>query len=315
MNIAAIDLNLLVAFEALWEERHLSRAAVRVGLSQPAMSNALRRLRALFGDVLFVRAARGMTPTTRATEIAAPVHAGLAHLRLALEDRMDFDPSTAERTFRIAMNDYAEMRLGGALMRRLLVQAPGVEVILRRSERLFVAPEEELRNRTVDAAIGFFREGTPVDDAVRYKDLYTESNVVIARRGHPILGRLTAATFASAEHVAVFYKAEPRGLIDEVLAAQGLARRVRAKVSHFLAVPQIVASSELIACVPAGLAAAFAGWLDLEIRPLPIELPPMCLRLVWNERLTDDPSHRWFRRLLEKSAMPEEDAAPATGGV
>jgi DNA-binding transcriptional LysR family regulator len=302
MNIAAIDLNLLVAFEALWEERHLSRAAVRVGLSQPAMSNALRRLRELFDDPLFVRGSRGMTPTARATQLAEPVRAGLGQIRLAVADRAVFDASTTVRTFRVAMNDYAELRMAGRLMSALQRDAPGVQMELRRSEKLFIVPEEELRTGTLDAAIGFFPDAGSLEGLIRVKELFSEENVLIARRGHPLLrSPITVATFAAAGQAAIFYKSEPRGLIDRVLAAEGLQRHLMLKTPHFLSVPQVVAESDLIACVPEGLAQSFAKQLNLVVRRLPFAMPRFCMRMAWHPRTDEDPAQVWMRGALESA--------------
>jgi DNA-binding transcriptional LysR family regulator len=299
VNIASVDLNLLVAFEALWEERHLTRAAMRVGLSQPAMSHALRRLRELIGDPLFVRGRHGLTATARAAQIAGPVHNGLAELRLAVADHSAFEPATTARTFRIAMNDYAELLLAGPLMRALRTEAPGAQVVLRRPDRLFVAPEDELRSGALDAAIGFFPDGAALDPGTRAKELFTEQNVAIARKGHPLFRKpLTPESLASTAHAAVFYKTEPRGLIDSILASHNLRRRLQAVTPHFLTVPAMVAGSDLIACVPAGLAARFAGPLRLQTRPLPFRTPSFCMRLAWHERTDADAAQRWFREVL-----------------
>ena len=306
MNITSVNLNLLLALEALLEERHVSRAAARIGLSQPAMSNALARLRAVFGDQLFIRTARGMTATSRALELAGPVRGGLAQLRSALAERPQFDPAASTRSFRLAMTDYAELMVLGPLLSRIQQQAPDVQILVRRLERIFIAPEAELRAGTFDAAIGFFPEASALEPGTYSRDLFVEENVCIARRGHPLMKkRFTLRQFAAASHVGVFYRADSRGLIDNILAGHGLRRRLQATTPHFLSVPFVVAASDLIAVVPAGLAARFRKMLQLEVRKVPILLPPFHMRLLWHEHTAEDPGEQWLREEVKRGAGRE----------
>lgn len=296
MNITSLNLNLLLVFEALLEERSVSRAARRVGLSQPALSNALARLRATFGDTLFTRTARGMIPTPRALELAGPVRGGLAQLRAALAERPRFDPAASTRSFRLAMTDYAELLLLGPLLRRLQRSAPEVQILARRLERIFIPPEAELRSGVFDAALGFFPEASGLEPGTYSRDVFVEENVCLARKGHPLLRRrFTVRQFASAGHIAIFYRADSRGLIDNILAGHGLRRHLLAATPHFLTVPYVVAESDLIAVVPAGLAARFRKKLPLEVRPVPLRLPPFRMRLLWHEHTAEDPGQQWLR--------------------
>lgn len=296
MNIAAVNLNLLLAFEALLDEQNVSRAAVRVGLSQPAMSNALTRLREVFGDRLFQRNSGGMKPTLRALELAVPVRSGLAQLRGALERQPQFDPTASARTFRIAMTDYAEFVLLGPLLRRVSLAAPSVQIVVRRVERIFVPPEPLLRTGTFDAAIGFFPEANALDPRTRSLDLFAEENVCIGRKGHPLMRRrFTMREFAAAGHVGIFYSDDTVGLIDNILAGHGLRRRLQATTPHFLSAISVVADSDLIAVVPAGLAARFRAQLKLEVRKMPIAMPTFHMRLVWYQHRSEDPAHQWLR--------------------
>ena len=296
MNITSVNLNLLVVLEALIEERSVSRAATRVGLSQPALSNALGRLRVTFSDPLFTRTSRGMTPTPRALELAGPVRSGLTQLRNALAERPRFDPAISTRSFHLAMTDYAELLLLGPLLRRIQRTAPEVQILVRRLERIFLPPEAQLRSGAFDAAIGFFPEANALDPGTYSRDLFVEENVCMARKGHPLLRkRFTLRQFAAASHVAVFYRADSRGLIDNILAGHGLRRRLQAATPHFLTVPHIVAESDLIAVVPAGLAARFRKKLPLDVRKSPLRLPPFHMRLLWHEHAANDPAHAWLR--------------------
>jgi DNA-binding transcriptional LysR family regulator len=296
VNITAVNLNLLLAFEALLEEHNVSRAATRIGLSQPAMSNALARLRQVFGDPLFQRTSRGVKATARALELAGPVRSGLAHFRSALDERPRFDPAASTRSFRIAMTDYAELVLLGPLLRNVARTAPAVQIVARRVERIFVAPEADLRSGAFDAAIGFFPEANALDPRIRSADLFEERNVCIFRRAHPLLRkRFGLREFAAAGHVAVFYRDDTVGLIDNILAGHGLRRRIQATTPHFLSAPNVVAQSDLVAVVPEGLARRYRRALRLEIRKPPILLPTFHMRLLWHEHSSEDPAQQWLR--------------------
>jgi DNA-binding transcriptional LysR family regulator len=315
VNITAVNLNLLLAFEALFEEQNVSRAATRIGLSQPAMSNALARLREVFGDPLFQRKSRGMRATPRALELAGPVRNGLAQLRSALAERPGFDPAASTRSFRIAMTDYAELVLLGPLLRSVARTSPAVQIVVRRVERIFVPPEADLRAGTFDAAIGFFPEVNALDPRTRSVDLFAEENVCIARQGHPLMRkRFTLREFASAGHVGVFYRDDTRvGLVDNILAGHGLRRRLQATTPHFLSAVSVVAESDLIAVVPAGLAARFRKPLRLEVRKTPLRLPTFHMRLLWYEHGSDDPAQQWLRSEIVAATSPKRPQSTARG--
>ena len=307
MNISSVNLNLLLAFEALLEEQNVGRAATRIGLSQPAMSNALARLREVFNDPLFQRTSRGMRPTTRALELAGPVRHGLSHLRAAFAERPRFDPAGSARSFRIAMTDYAELVLLGPLLRNVARTSVSIQIVVRRLDRIFAPPEAELRAGTFDAAIGFFPEASALDPRTRSLDLFAEENVCIARKGHPLMRkRITLQEFASAGHVGVFYRDETVGLVDNILAGHGLRRRLQATTPHFLSVVSVVAESDLIAVVPAGLAARFRKSLRLEIRKLPVLLPTFHMRLLWYEHNSEDPGQQWLRTEIVQSCKASQ---------
>jgi DNA-binding transcriptional LysR family regulator len=303
VNIAAFDLNLLPLFEALFEERNVSRAAARVGLTQPALSNALRRMRDAIGDPLFERTARGMRPTAKAQQLAGSVRAALAHTRSALSGARGFDPATTQRTFRLAMNDYSEWRLEALIMERTCGESSGANLQVRRVDTLFSVPEAALRNGTLDTAIGFFPDIGRLREGTLSEILFEEDNVVVGRRGHPALRkRLTLARFAELDHAAVIYRSEPWGMIDQELASQGLRRRLRLATPHFLTAVKAVAESNLIACVPEGLARGFEHAFNLIIRPLPLPLPRFVTRMAWAREWQDDPAHVWLRRQIREAA-------------
>ncbi|MGA7314354.1 MAG: LysR family transcriptional regulator [Silvibacterium sp.] len=288
MNINSVNLNLLLSFEALLDEQNVSRAATRIGLSQPAMSNALTRLRELFNDPLFIRTSRGMKATSRALELAGPVRDGLAKLRGAFAERPRFDPRVSTRSFRLAMTDYAELSLLPRLLQGVARVGSSNQIVARRVDRIFQPPEAELRAGSFDAAIGLYPDANSLEPRTRSSNLFAEQNVCIARKGHPLLRkRFTLRDFAAAGHVGVFYRDETVGLVDNILAGYGV-RRLVATTPHFLTAVCLVAQSDLIAVVPAGLATRFERPLGLQIRRSPIRLPTLYMRLLWNENSTAD---------------------------
>lgn len=296
MNISSIDLNLLPVFEAMIEERNVSRAAARVGLSQPAMSNAIRRMREAFNDPLFVRSSRGMQPTPRAEQMAGPLLAALANTRLALSSEHQFSPKTTLQTFRVAMNDYSEWWIAAHLITRICAKSTSLNIQVKRVDSLFKAPEADLMNGSIDLAVGFCSDPATLGESILSETLSEEDNVVIARRGHPALRKaMNRETFASQDHVGVIYRTEPWGLIDQELAVHGLKRRLRLATPHFQVALKAVANSDMIACVPERLAREFSRWLGLAIRPLPIALPKFVTRMLWARLRQQDPAHAWLR--------------------
>jgi DNA-binding transcriptional LysR family regulator len=206
MNLQTIDLNLLLVFEALMEERGVTRAAKRVGLSQPAMSNALARLRRTFEDPLFVRTPEGMSPTPAAQSLIGPVRTALAQLRDIFEEKPAFAPSASERLFHLLANDYVELTLLPPLTKAIREQASGVSLRIQRSPSVFEPPSANSLAEAFDLAIGFFPDALTLDSRVRSELLWEDKNVCIARAGHPkIRGRISLRQYAEAERVAVFY--------------------------------------------------------------------------------------------------------------
>jgi DNA-binding transcriptional LysR family regulator len=208
VNINGIDLNLLLAFESLMDERHVGRAAKRVGLSQPAFSNAIGRLRTRLEDPLFVRTSQGMMPTLRAERLAGPIRSALAQLRQAFEAPQTFDPSASAQRFRIGLSDDVELRLVPLFARSML--SGDLKMQTRRLDLLFTVPESELRNGTLDLAVGYFPDARYLAPSFIMETLSEENNVVIARRGHSMWKRkLTLESFTRLDHAAVIYRNHP----------------------------------------------------------------------------------------------------------
>src|SRR3954451_12820242 len=179
ISLNAIDMNLLLALEALLEERNVTRAAARVGLSQPAMSAALARLRAVFGDPLLVRVGGGMSPTHRARQLAGPLADAMARLRVAIDDAPAFDPHGSSRTFHIATSDYGESIVLPPIAQSLLQQAPAVSLRLTRTGFLFHPPQEALDSGELDFALGFFEEPMPVGSSLLVQPLFDDRLVCV----------------------------------------------------------------------------------------------------------------------------------------
>lgn len=295
-----MDLNLLVIFEALMEERSVIRTAGRVGLSQPATSNALSRLRRTFDDPLFLRSPKGMIPTPLAETLIGPVREALGHLRQALEPQA-FSSKRLERTFRVLANDYVEEVLLPQLLALTVEASPGVRFKVRRQGRLFGAPDPRLLADSHDLAVGFFPDSPALDSNLRSRVLRPESNAVIVSRNHRAIGEaLTLESFAAARHAVVFYRSWDSGLVDALLAEKGVSRKIAAYLPHFRTAAQVVAATDLIAIIPERLARSAARSLPLRVHPVPFEFPEFRLTMVWHQRRHNDRAHRWLReRIVE----------------
>jgi DNA-binding transcriptional LysR family regulator len=300
MNIEALDLNLLPAFEALMAERHVSRAGQRIGLSQPAMSNALARLRKIFDDRLFVPAGREMAPTSRALQLAPLLLEALGKVRTAIGDQRIFDPKSANLTFRIGATDYAEMVLLSRSIRSLRAAAPAIRITTLRLSGLFEIPSQRLADSSLDFAVGLFPQPIVPGTGIALQLLFDDDWVCVARRGHPqIQQKMTLQKFLRLEHIRVSYGIpEKPGLIGEALAGIGRSRKVGVTVPHLTTVPAIAARSDLVGVVPRLLAEESRQALRLSIYPIPLRLPRTTMALLWHERNQQNPAHAWLRNTL-----------------
>jgi DNA-binding transcriptional LysR family regulator len=293
MNLAAVDLNLLSAFEALFAERSVSRAAQRVGLTQPAMSNALARLRALFGDELFVRTPREMRPTPRAREIAIPVGEALHRLQSVLQKPRGFDPRRSSRLFTIGASDNCDFAIGPAIS-RVRQMAPNAEfdiAALRRNVAI-----SKLDEGTVDIVVGRI-SGTP--KRFRSLPLYEERRVCVCNRRLELPDAMTPESFAAQSHLHVSH--DTTEFIDEALAAQGLARRVAMTVPNFAVVPYALEHSDLIAVVGERVARRFSALPWIAVHELPFDREPWLVSVVWGSGQNSDPANNWLRKQLHEA--------------
>ncbi len=275
MKLESLDLNLLLVFDALATERSVTQAATKIGLSQPALSNALARLRSVFGDRLFERAGGQMQPTPRARQLLAPLGEAIAKLREALEGQTTFRPEASEREFLIATNDYVEALLLPPLMQQLQRDAPSIAVRTVRTEYLFLPPADRLQSGELDLALGFFGEMPRPRSGLLSKRLVRGRLVCILHEAHPRANRkFTLRTFVEIPHVRPLYPRHERlGSIDDILHSRGLSRRVAVTVPHYLTIPAIVAKSNLLGVVPEQLAREEARSLRLKIFDPPSHCP------------------------------------------
>ena len=295
MDIRSADLNLLVALDVLVHERSVTRAGRRMGLSQPAMSNVLGRLRRLLGDPVLVRTSQGMVPTQRVAEVIGPVRRALAELQDLLAERARFEPAKAERIFRVAAMDHAWVVVVPHLVELLAREAPGVRLDLLPYGDSTAA---DLESGGIDGAILVGRRHGSRAGFQR-AELYDDNLDCLVRRDHPRVGRrLTLKRYLELGHVVASPRAQRGGLVDQALQKRGLSRHVHVIVPHFSAAPFIVANTDLVATVPRGVARPFARMLDLRSFPPPLELESGPWFLVWHERTVHDPAHAWLREQI-----------------
>ncbi|KIG12100.1 Transcriptional regulator [Enhygromyxa salina] len=286
------DLNLLVALHALLRERHVSRAAELLGLSQPSMSRALGRLREMFGDPLLVRGKSGMQPSARALELYPQVEELLAGVRQLVQPAR-FDPLTATGTVRMAAPDLVVYMFVPPLMRALAEQAPGLSLDVVRWQPSW---REHLESGDIDLTLGIPRGDEP---NVYARPLIETHWACVLRKGHPALrGKWTVERFAALDHLLVSLTGHGDGPIDAALAALGLSRKVALRVPYPVLTPLLVAETDLVLTTPAWLARKLAGSMGLAIRRPPIPIAPIRAPMLWHERSHRDPTQRWFRALL-----------------
>jgi DNA-binding transcriptional LysR family regulator len=295
MNLSRIDLNLLVAFDALLSEQSVTRAAQRLGLSQPAMSSALGRLRLLLDDAVLIRTPNRMVPTARAMELVGPVRQILQQIESAFVTPAPFEPSTSTRRFRVATNDYVELVLLPPLLRELSRSAPGVALDVVQLGPDY--PEEMLQTGKLDLAIGFAHS---VPAELHSQILIKDRFICAVRADHPAVGRrLTVRQYAELPHVMVSQRGGITGIVDQALAMHGLERRVAATVPHFLAAPHVVAHSDHIVTLAERVARSFAGFLPLRLIKPPLVLPGFRIAMAWHARAEHDPAQKWLRETLK----------------
>jgi DNA-binding transcriptional LysR family regulator len=298
MNLNDVDLNLLVAFDALFAERSVTKAARRTGIGQSAMSDALRRLRELFGDKLFVRASSAMQPTPRARAIAQQIGPVLAQVRSILGEHISFQPQEARKTFTIASTDFTTLVLLPALLPALRTEAPNVDLRIVGYEKDAIGGM--LDRGEVDLALGVFPD--PPGNMIKSR-LFGERFVGLARFDHPALqnGTIDLQTFADIPHALISIRRDERGAIDQAFGAIGLRRRVALVLPYMLLLPKILASSDLIAVLPERAAQSVSG-TSLCCFDLPLDMAVWQVDMLWNPAARSDQATAWLRNLIVLTA-------------
>ena len=288
MNLASVDLNLLVALDALLAEAHVGRAARRIGRSQPAVSHALRRLRELLGDPLLVRIGSRMELTTRAVHLREALPDALERVRILLAAE-SFLPATSARRFQVVIHDHLADLVVPAVVRRMSAEAPRVRLEVLPWESPFSMTPERLRS--IDLCTSCSIEDLP---GFERRPLFTDTEALVVRRGHPLVSRLgTLRTFAEALHIAV-----TRDPLDAWLLKEGVERRIGLTVPSYLQALHAAAASDLVAFVPKRLAEALARPLSLAIVRPPIDPGTYQEFLFYPRRREDDAASRWLRDII-----------------
>ena len=308
-NVESVDLNLLIAFNAMFIERNVTRAGERIGLAQPSMSNSLARLRGLFDDELFVRSPEGMLPTPTALNIAEHVSEALLAAELAINLGRRFDPKSASADIKLLTNDYVELVYLPTIFKVLAKQAPGIRLSTR--PMLPSQYTTSLDNGIADFAIA---ASSAPNEKFHYATLIDDTLVCIARRNHPIIGNaISLEKYLSCQHALMSPTGAGRGFIDDALETIGHTRRVAACVSSFNSLPHLVAGSDLVAVVPNRLALEAQRSLALNVFALPFDMPPFDVKLIWGRRTDRSPLHKWVRELIVANTSKSGDVE-RTGG-
>lgn len=288
-HLASVDLNLLVVLQLLLEERSVTRAAVRLGRTQSAVSRSLGRLRDLLGDPLLVRDGPALAPTPRAEALVGPLRRILLDVRHELLQPDRFDPARAQRTFVLSSADYTDALVLPGLTARITARAPGVRLIQRAGG---LAPAD-----AIDEADLAFGPLGGTSGQVRSRLMLVDPFVCLLRRDHPVT-ELDLAQYLSLGHVLVSPRGLPGGVVDSALAMRGLERRVTVQVQNFSVAPILVAETDLVTTLPRTFALRAAETLPLRILAPPLPLPETRVHAVWHERWHNDPGHRWLRELV-----------------
>ncbi len=297
MSWNAFDLNLLVVFNAVAQEKNFTRAGQRLGMSQPAVSHALARLRYALKDELFVRTPEGMQPTPRAERMAGPVRAALRELQVTVEPD-EFDASQTSRSYTIAATNYAARAVIPALARRMAKLAPSTILEVRPIGALHVL--DQLDAGGVDLALTTLIEG---GDRFKCIGLLDDEYVAILSSDNPVAAEpeLSIEAFAALPHIAITSSGDDTHFIDDALADHGLARLVSAKVPLHSLILMLI-GSEALAVMPRRVAADLVAICPLTMRPLPFPSPRVSLSMIWHRRLDNHPAHRWLRGTLRAVA-------------
>ena len=314
VNVSKIDLNLLVYFDALLREQNVTRAADQIGITQPAMSNGLRRLRTLFDDPLLVRTSDGMTPTARALELQPLIRHVLSGVEQAVRPQMPFEARSSRRVFRIMASDYAESTLIPLLLRQLRQDAPYITLdMLTPSDVSF----QDMEQGRVDMAINRFDE---IPQSFHQTSIWEDGFSCILSRKNLIRRKFTLENYLKARHIwvsktgmGVGVGVNPEdvqrlGWVDDALSRMGHKRQITVFTRHYHVAMQLSRQNDLVATLPTRAAKLMSDDPELVILPPPFIIPPFNLKMAWSPLLQQDNGHRWLRRLIvELARRPESD--------
>jgi DNA-binding transcriptional LysR family regulator len=297
MNLRSFDLNLLTVFDALFETQSVTRASTHLGMAQPALSHALKRLRLALDDELFIRTAQGMMPTPRAKLLAGPVREALRSLGVAIGGDKAFDPASHSQHFDVVMNNWAVLTLAAPLVTLCRAEAPGMVLNIR------PVGAQNIGDLLDRGGLDFAVTNKAFSGRFMVNELAPDSYVAVARRGHPIGadGTISAASLASFPHLMLSSTGEDDSFLDEWLSAAGCERRIGVN-APLLAAPSVLRQSDMIAVLSRRAAIEFCSAAHLELVELPFATPAIRHWIVWHRRSEPDPAHRWLCQKLNSLA-------------
>ena len=294
MHISRVDLNLFIVFEAIYAEGSVTRASLKLNLTQPAISHALGRLRVMFDDPLFVRQGHLMVSTPLARSIIEPVRQSLRGFEVTLNKLNRFDPATTEKEFTLALRDVLESTVLPPLMVALEQAAPQAKVAAVQVDRREL--ESELQAGTLDCAIDVL---LPLSPEIRHVRILADRTLVVARRGHPRLqGGITLDAYLEEEHILASSRRKGPGIEDFELSRLGLQRKIRLRCQHYFAACRVVSQTDLILTMPERYARVANQQFDNQLLALPLEMPAWDVYLYWHANVEDDPANKWLRERL-----------------
>ncbi|MFT5032088.1 MAG: DNA-binding transcriptional LysR family regulator [Bermanella sp.] len=297
MQINRIDLNLLVAFDAIFSEAGITKAADKLHLSQPAVSHALARLRELFDDPLFQRDGRKMVPTPKARGLIGTVQRTLRDLQIMFNDIERFDPASSEKTFTLGMRDLLEAGVLPKLAAHLTDKAPQINLSSVRLTRPDL--EAELAAGALDVAIDILQ---PVSDVIHVRSIAQDRMVVVARRDHPHIGkRCTLDQYLGQGHIQLSSRRSGQSFEDVELSRLGIHRRIRLRCQNGYAAFRIVSESDFLLTIAENYARNLAPHFDVQIVPLPLDTSPFDAYLYWHRNVDNDPGNMWLRQCIEET--------------
>jgi len=305
LELTDIDLNQLVLFQQLMVERRVSKVAENLGLTQPAVSNTLAKLRRQFGDDLFVRTPAGMVPTPFAEQLAEPIGYALGMIHSGLNQHSRFDPASVQRSVTIGMTDIGEIVFLPALVERLRLQAPGVSLSTVRTTATRL--RDDMASGQVDLAIGPLPQ---LKAGFFQRRLFRQRYVCLFRKGHALARkRLTLADFKAAEHLVIVSAGTGHGQVDELIRRAGVERSVRLTIPHFVSVGHLLQRTDMVATVTERLAQSLVEPFELSYRPHPVDLPEIAINVFWHAKVHRSPAHQWLRGVVFD--LFGDDKAPA----